>query len=80
MISACPTCGSPGIPLIFGLPIPEARLAAQNGELALAGCLRPDAPPDWQCPQDHRWQDGPESEVQEQILSILKVYGYDGNE
>jgi len=80
MIPVCPTCGSPGVPLLFGLPIREARLAAQDGKLALAGCLRPDVPPNWQCPQHHRWHYGSDSDLQAQILSILKVYGYDASD
>jgi hypothetical protein len=77
MIPACPTCGSPGVPLLFGRPIPEARLAAQDNRLALAGCMVPEDPPNWQCAQRHQWQGGSDADRQALILSILQAYGYD---
>jgi len=78
MIPAGPTSGSPGVPLLFGLPTREAHLAAQDSKLALAGCLPPSRySPNWQCPQHHQWHYGSDSDWQAQILSILKVYGYD---
>jgi hypothetical protein len=35
----CPSCGSPGKPLLFGYPRPEAMDAAERGEIALGGCM-----------------------------------------
>jgi hypothetical protein len=38
-------CGEDSVPLIWGLPGPEAQLLAERGLLALGGCmLEPDAP------------------------------------
>jgi hypothetical protein len=52
---SCPTCTIPGVPIVFGLPVPAAREAAAEQLLALAGCLRPDHPPHWRCPAGHEW-------------------------
>jgi hypothetical protein len=39
------------VPLVFGLPSPDAFTAAARGELVLGGCLMLDEPtPDWACP------------------------------
>ena len=61
----------------FGLPVPEAREAAANGELALGGCLADDDAPNWQCPAHHRWRDPDEREWEARLLTILVTYGYD---
>jgi hypothetical protein len=50
----CPDCpGAPlGVPLVWGLPSPEAFEAADGGELVLAGCLMEPGPtPRWACPE-----------------------------
>jgi hypothetical protein len=58
----CPICGHAGIPIVFGLPAPEATEAADEHQLVLAGCLtRGDgSDPQWQCEQhaSHRWTSG----------------------
>jgi hypothetical protein len=70
VISYCPACGSVGVPLLFGLPVEEARRAAQGGELALGGCILPDAePPNWECGHHHRWRDGLEDNQQVLIMA-----------
>lgn len=74
---ACPRCGATGVPLLFGLPVPEARVAAANGQLALGGCLVDDQPPNWQCPHQHRWRDPDEQAWEAQLLAILATHGYD---
>ena len=76
VISACPTCGSAGVPLLFGLPVQEARDAAAGGELALGGCIVGDEPPNWQCPQRHRRRDLDEQAWEERLLTVLVAHGY----
>lgn len=51
----CTRCGQIGKPILFGLPTPEARHAAQQDLLILAGCLQPEAPPRWACSDGHQW-------------------------
>lgn len=49
----CPDCpGGPlGVPLLYGLPSPDAFAAAEHGKLVLAGCLMDPGPtPRWACP------------------------------
>ncbi|MET7806002.1 hypothetical protein [Micromonospora chersina] len=76
VIPACPECGAAGVPLVFGLPVPEAVDAAESGDLALGGCLLPDQPPNWQCPQQHRWNDADEGAWDERLLAVLSAHGY----
>lgn len=35
----CPACGGKLVPIVYGLPGPEASEAAMRGEIALGGCL-----------------------------------------
>lgn len=51
----CAACGSSGKPVLYGLPVPEARQAAEMDLLVLAGCFHPDDAPLWQCPSRHQW-------------------------
>ncbi|MBG0567593.1 hypothetical protein [Actinoplanes aureus] len=76
MIVFCPECGAPGVPLMFGLPVPEAREAAEEGELALGGCVVSADPPNWQCPRRHRWRDADEQAWEERLQSVLEAHGY----
>lgn len=77
MTPVCPTCGSPGVPLIFGLTDWHVGQAAQDGRLALGGCIVPSAqPPNWECQQHHRWRHGHEEDQQALIVSVLRTYGY----
>jgi hypothetical protein len=39
VIPTCPECGGKGVPLLFGLPVQEARDAAADGELALGSAM-----------------------------------------
>jgi hypothetical protein len=66
-----------GVPLVFGLPGPEARDAAAGGQLALGGCVVRDEPPNWQCPHRHRWRDPDESAWEERLLAVLVAHGYE---
>ncbi|HWS35461.1 MAG TPA: hypothetical protein VN408_22320 [Actinoplanes sp.] len=76
MSCSCPDCGTAGVPLIFGYPVREAQEAAALGELALGGCLMPTEPPNWQCPNGHRWRDADEAVWDEQLLTVLAAHGY----
>lgn len=75
--SHCPTCGRPGVPLLFGLPVVEAQRAAEDRRLALGGCCIADGePPNWECVKHHQWRDGSEDDHNAVILQILEAYGY----
>ena len=52
----CPRCGRPGVPIVYGLPGPELMEAAERGEVALGGCVIPDAPPSHECEAGHAWR------------------------
>lgn len=76
MISTCPECGAAGVPLLFGLPVPAARQAAESGDLALGGCVMPTRPPNWQCPAGHRWADEDEAGWDRRLLDVLRAHGH----
>ncbi len=76
MIETCPRCGGAGVPLLFGLPVFEARAAAEDGKLALGGCIMPEQAPRWQCPRHHRWHSADEDAWQDRVLEALSAYGY----
>ncbi|WP_433826013.1 hypothetical protein ACQP2E_28405 [Actinoplanes sp. CA-015351] len=76
MIPSCPECGTPGVPLLFGLPVPEAIDAADDGDLALGGCVMRDPAPNWQCPQGHQWRDADEQAYDHHLLTVLSAHGY----
>jgi hypothetical protein len=61
---------------MFGLPVPEAREAAQDGRLALGGCVEPEDPPNWQCPRLHQWRDASESAWRQRLTEVLAAYGH----
>jgi hypothetical protein len=47
---ACPKCGSLDIvPIMYGLPGPEAMEAAEQGRIALGGCCVGERDPQKQC-------------------------------
>lgn len=56
----CPRCGSPAIPILFGLPTAEAAEAGKAGRILLAGCFEHDDR--WACtgPDRHTWADANE--------------------
>ncbi|MFB9317428.1 hypothetical protein [Cryptosporangium minutisporangium] len=76
MISECPECGAAGVPLLFGLPGPEAMAAAAEGQVALGGCVLPERPADWQCSQWHRWSEPDQRAWEERLLAVLSAHGY----
>ena len=75
MANACPHCGAAGVPLMFGLPVEQAQAAADDGRLALGGCVEPTDPPNWECPAQHRWRDPDESAWDARLVEVLIAYG-----
>lgn len=76
MIPFCPECGTQGVPLMFGLPAPEAVDAAEDGHLALGGCVLRHPAPNWQCAQGHQWRDDDEEAWDRCLLAVLTAHGY----
>lgn len=65
----CPTCGAKAVPIVWGLPVHEVRVAAEAGLVALGGCfVRTDGTdPQWQCANEHRWTNGRRDERRSQV-------------
>jgi hypothetical protein len=76
----CPYCGDEGVPLLYGLPGHEARLAEGDGQLVLGGCVEPPDPLHWQCARQHRWRDPDESLWERRVLAVLVTYGYNDDQ
>lgn len=57
----CPYCGSPALPLLFGLPGSQAMVAYERGRLLLGGCIVEGE--NWGCtgPERHMWRDDDEA-------------------
>ncbi len=56
----CPRCGTPGIPIIWGLPGADLAEAARRGEVILGGCLVTGDDADHECPAcRHQWRANP---------------------
>ena len=54
----CPQCGRPGVPVLYGMPTPDAVEAADRGEIALGGCVIEDDHATHVClADDHRWRE-----------------------
>jgi hypothetical protein len=52
----CPSCGSVGIPILYGLAGSAAAEDARAGANALGGCSITSDSPTWECPAcGHRW-------------------------
>lgn len=49
----CPACGGRLVPILYGLPTPEAGEAADRGEIELGGCLVTDDDPRLACRSCH---------------------------
>jgi hypothetical protein len=58
------------MPVLFGLPAPEANEAAAEGKLILGGCIEPIDQPHWECPDGHEWA-GDEDEWTLALTSVL---------
>jgi hypothetical protein len=75
MLPACPKCGQAGVPLLFGLADKVARDAGADGLLALGGCRVGADPPNWQCPQRHRWCEADEWSWGQLLFAVLTAHG-----
>jgi hypothetical protein len=53
----CPACGGRAIPILYGMPSPHSGMmeAAERGEIAIGGCVIPERPPAFTCPNHHEW-------------------------
>lgn len=62
----CPICGSPAIPIVYGLPDVEAAEAADQGRIVLGGCVVTGSDPAWACTgrERHLWEPGDETGAQ----------------
>lgn len=69
---ACPTCGEPGVPIVYGLPTRAAREAAASGRLKLFGCVVPANPDQWTCPASHTWRSTDDQQLIAAIDAALK--------
>ena len=49
MPTRCPECGGRQVPIVYGLPAPEAEEQARQGRVILGGCLVGEDDPDFQC-------------------------------
>jgi hypothetical protein len=74
---SCPTCGSPGVPILYGLPGSEAAQAADESRLVLGGCFPQET--NWACtgPEQHVWKSGDEDDPRwrSAVSSALKQWG-----
>lgn len=52
----CPTCGAPGVPIIYGMPGPELVDAAERGEVVIGGCFITGDDPTHTCAAGHEWK------------------------
>ena len=75
-MSACPTCGQPGIPIMSGLPGAAGRAAAESGDLLLGGCFLPENRPHYECPEGHSWRSQNEATCEAAILTALRRHGH----
>ncbi|WP_117208093.1 hypothetical protein [Allorhizocola rhizosphaerae] len=71
MTPSCPTCGSIGTPVLFGLPAPSALEAEAEGLLILPGCIEPEDHPHWECHEGHGWATD-EAEWERALNAILE--------
>ncbi len=74
----CPRCGERAVPLLYGLPTPDAEAAARAGDLVLGGCFTPDNGPDhpyWVCANDHRWREDDVPKWDARLLAVLREHG-----
>lgn len=53
---ACPTCGSKGILIVYGMPSPELFEAAERNNVVLGGCVITGDDPTHECDAGHQWK------------------------
>lgn len=55
--TTCPKCAGRAIPILYGLPGPEAEEQARRGEVEIGGCMIGAGEPDWRCTKcGHGWR------------------------
>ncbi|MFU8873239.1 HNH endonuclease [Micromonospora sp. SL4-19] len=54
--ATCPDCGRTGVPIMYGAPGPEMIAAAEEGRIALGGCVIYEGQPTWTCSEGHEWR------------------------
>ena len=52
----CPSCGLPGVPILYGYPTEAAMERVCAGLAALGGCVVRPSMHDHACPREHRWR------------------------
>lgn len=49
----CPTCGTPGLRILYGLPLDVDFVREHEGDIVIGGCVIPENPPTHKCPECH---------------------------
>jgi hypothetical protein len=57
-VPICPSCGLPGVPILYGYPTGAAMQRVRAGLAALGGCVVRPGMHDFACPREHRWRRG----------------------
>ncbi|MGZ0149572.1 hypothetical protein ACXJJ3_21090 [Kribbella sp. WER1] len=70
----CPSCGEPGVPILYGLPTRIAQQAASAGKVRLFGCVVPSEPDQWTCAQNHTWKAGDDEQLSAAIDAALQEH------
>jgi len=52
----CPTCGRPGVLIVYGMPGPELVHAAERGQVLIGGCVITSDDPTHGCSAGHEWK------------------------
>jgi hypothetical protein len=55
-VPICPSCGLPGVPILYGYPTAGALERVHAGLAVLGGCVVQPDMDDSACPQQHRWR------------------------
>jgi hypothetical protein len=55
-VPLCPSCGLPGVPILYGYPSEAAMERVHAGLAALGGCVVRPGMDDSACPRQHRWR------------------------
>lgn len=75
----CPVCGQTGIPIVYGYPSPAVFQAADEGLLAIGGCVVLDDEPTWWCKEDEVGWDGPDqSRAIREVMRAVEPLGSHG--
>jgi hypothetical protein len=52
----CPTCGAPGVRIVYGYPDVALFESGQRGEVIIGGCVVSDDDATHGCANGHRWR------------------------